>query len=112
MRELWGVSERGNFEGKNILNVPRRSRTRSQRSTGIALDELESIAAEARATLYAAREARVHPGARRQDSRRVERAHGARARRGCARVRRRALARSGGDATASFSFASWCATAA
>ena len=28
LRELWGVSEAGNFEGKNILNVPQAARGR------------------------------------------------------------------------------------
>ena len=60
LRELWGVSSRGNFEGENILHVPRAPADVAARH-GIALDALESLAASARETLYAAREARVHP---------------------------------------------------
>jgi uncharacterized protein YyaL (SSP411 family) len=60
LRELWGASERGNFEGQNILHVPRAPADVATRH-GLALDALESLAAEARAKLYAAREARVHP---------------------------------------------------
>jgi uncharacterized protein len=60
LRELWGVSAGGNFEGKNILNVPK-SPSDVAAKHGISLDALESLAAEARTVLYAAREARVHP---------------------------------------------------
>ncbi|HEV7706535.1 MAG TPA: thioredoxin domain-containing protein [Gemmatimonadaceae bacterium] len=60
MRELWGVSANGNFEGKNILNVPRPPADVATK-LGIAIEALESRAAEARAALYAVREARVHP---------------------------------------------------
>jgi uncharacterized protein YyaL (SSP411 family) len=60
MRELWGVSERGNFEARNILNVPHPP-AQVAAKLGIALDKLESLAADARTTLYAAREMRVHP---------------------------------------------------
>jgi uncharacterized protein YyaL (SSP411 family) len=60
LRELWGVSDRGNFEGQNILHVPRAPADVATKR-GLALDALESLAAEARSTLYAAREARVHP---------------------------------------------------
>jgi uncharacterized protein len=60
MRDLWGASVQGNFEGKNILNVPRPPADVAAKH-GITLDALESLAAAARRTLYAAREARVHP---------------------------------------------------
>ena len=60
MRELWGVSAGGNFEGKNILNVPREPSDVAA-THGLTLDALEGLAAEARATMYAAREGRVHP---------------------------------------------------
>ncbi|MEO8881707.1 MAG: thioredoxin domain-containing protein [Gemmatimonadaceae bacterium] len=61
LRELWGVSIGGNFEGKNILNVPRAPADVAAK-LGITLEALEALAAEARTTLYAARDARVHPG--------------------------------------------------
>ena len=60
MRDLWGASVHGNFEGKNILNVPRPPANVAARHE-ITLDALESLAAAARTTLFAAREARVHP---------------------------------------------------
>ncbi|MEP7086695.1 MAG: thioredoxin domain-containing protein [Gemmatimonadota bacterium] len=61
MRELWGVSAGGNFEGKNILNVPRAPSDVAAKH-GISLDALEALAAAARTKLYDAREARIHPG--------------------------------------------------
>ncbi|MEP7064578.1 MAG: thioredoxin domain-containing protein [Gemmatimonadota bacterium] len=61
VRELWGVSERGNFEGRNILHVPR-PLSEVATTHGLAPGALESLAADARMALYAAREARVHPG--------------------------------------------------
>ena len=60
LRELWGVSASGNFESQNILNVPRPPADVAAKH-GLTLEALESLAAEGRATLYAAREARVHP---------------------------------------------------
>ena len=60
MRELWSVSATGNFEGKNILNVPRPPADVAAKLS-ISLEALESLAAEARTKLYAARESRVHP---------------------------------------------------
>jgi len=60
LRDLWGVSAGGNFEGENILNVPRPPADVAAKHE-ITIDALESLAAEARASLYAAREARVHP---------------------------------------------------
>ncbi len=61
LRELWGVSEGGNFEGQNILNVPR-DPSEVARKHGLQADELASLADDARRALYAAREPRVHPG--------------------------------------------------
>ena len=60
LRELWGASASGNFEGKNILHVPR-APAEVAKNHGIALDELEALASSARITLWSAREARVHP---------------------------------------------------
>jgi len=60
LRELWGVSASGNFEGQNILHVPHAPAEVASRH-GITLDELEALASSARVTLWSAREARVHP---------------------------------------------------
>ena len=60
LRDLWGASVAGNFEGKNILNVPRPPADVAARHE-LTLDALESLAASARTTLHASREARVHP---------------------------------------------------
>lgn len=57
----YGVTEAGNFEGANILNVPVADQEVAQ-ALGITLDELHTRIAAARSTLYAVREGRVHPG--------------------------------------------------
>src|SRR5579875_1854750 len=59
--QVWGVSERGNFEGKNILHI---ARTPAQVATasGISQVEVEEIIARARAKLYDMRAQRVWPG--------------------------------------------------
>lgn len=59
--EYWGVSTRGNFEGKNILFVPNEDHAIAQR-LGLSLDELRSRIERIRDTLFAARTQRVHPG--------------------------------------------------
>ena len=60
LRELWGASASGNFEGRNILHVPH-APAEVARKHGLPLDELEALASSARITLWSAREARVHP---------------------------------------------------
>ena len=57
----WGVTAEGNFEGRNILNVPRPAATVAA-ELGLTADALAATVARARAALYAAREGRVHPG--------------------------------------------------
>jgi uncharacterized protein len=59
--EYWGVSRRGNFEGKNILHVPNEDSVVAER-LGLSVDELSAKLAQIRDTLYAARTQRVHPG--------------------------------------------------
>ena len=61
LRKLWGVTATGNFEGRNILNVPQPPADVAAQYD-LPLDVLESRAAAARDMLYAARELRVHPG--------------------------------------------------
>ncbi|MFQ3565794.1 MAG: thioredoxin domain-containing protein [Aggregatilineales bacterium] len=59
--EYYGVSARGNFEGKNILFVPNEDRVVAER-LNLSLDELHHRLETIRDTLYAARSQRVHPG--------------------------------------------------
>ena len=58
---VWGVSERGNFEGKNILHVTRTMEGAAE-TLGISPDEAQAALARARERLYAARAQRVWPG--------------------------------------------------
>jgi uncharacterized protein YyaL (SSP411 family)/aryl-alcohol dehydrogenase-like predicted oxidoreductase len=57
----YDVSERGNWEGKSILNTSRTG-TRVAKSLGMDADELERQVAAAKARLYEARRRRVPPG--------------------------------------------------
>jgi hypothetical protein len=58
---LYDVTQRGNFEGHNILHLPRPLETVA-RATGIPLESLQEIAARGREKLYEARSKRVWPG--------------------------------------------------
>ena len=57
----WGVTERGNFEGKNILHVQRAPETVAAEFE-ISPEELRERIVEVRSKLFAAREERVRPG--------------------------------------------------
>lgn len=57
----YGVSDRGNFEGRNILYVSRGLDNVAQRH-GVSEEEAAQMLAEARQTLFAVREQRVKPG--------------------------------------------------
>ena len=57
----WDVTARGNFEGKNILYVPRQPE-RVAAEFGLSPEELWERMKEIRSKLFAAREARVRPG--------------------------------------------------
>ena len=57
----WGVTEAGNFEGKNILNVPRPPETVAE-EFGLTPDELQERIEEARSKLFTIREERIRPG--------------------------------------------------
>ena len=58
---VYDVSEQGNWEGHNILNLPRDPSENSQ-SHNLNMDELEERLARARQTLYNLRAGRVWPG--------------------------------------------------
>ncbi|GAB4574413.1 MAG: thioredoxin domain-containing protein [Anaerolineae bacterium] len=57
----WGVTEHGNFEGRNILFVPQKDAVVAA-EFGISEDELRQRIAHARQRLYEARARRVPPG--------------------------------------------------
>ena len=57
----YGVSERGNFEGKNILSVVRTPENIAERFR-ISVAEVEQALASARFKLFQARELRIKPG--------------------------------------------------
>ncbi len=57
----YGVTEKGNFEGAHILNVPTEPAEVAQK-LGITRETLMERIEAARTTLYAVREKRVHPG--------------------------------------------------
>ena len=56
----YGVTERGNFEGANILNVPRPPEDYCQQR-GVSESDLFAAVARARAVLLDVREQRIHP---------------------------------------------------
>ena len=58
---FWDVTERGNFEGKNILYVPRPHEAVAA-EFGLSPEELWERIVEIRAALFTDREKRVHPG--------------------------------------------------
>ena len=57
----WGLGDGPNFEGRNILFVPR-ERDEVARALGHTRERLDALVADARARLFAARERRVKPG--------------------------------------------------
>lgn len=57
----YGVSTRGNFEGKNILHV-RRTAESVAKDFDITSEEVERILADAKGKLFAEREKRIKPG--------------------------------------------------
>ena len=57
----WDVTERGNFEGKNILNAPRPPEAVAS-EFGLTVEELETRIGAIRGKLFAVREERVRPG--------------------------------------------------
>ena len=57
----YGVTEAGNFEGENILHVPRPAEVVA-REAGVPVESLTAAVERARPVLFAARERRVKPG--------------------------------------------------
>ena len=57
----FGVTERGNFEGHNILHLPRDLDVAAYRA-GVSIERLGEALDRAREILFEAREQRVHPG--------------------------------------------------
>ncbi len=57
---FFGVSQRGNFEGANILNIPVKAADFAQRQ-GIPLERLVDVIRRGKETLRLAREGREHP---------------------------------------------------
>ncbi len=57
----FGVSEAGNFEGRNILNVPQGAESYAAEA-GISPEALAATITSAKARLMEARERRIHPG--------------------------------------------------
>ncbi len=60
-RQYYGVSDNGNWEDHNILNVPL-SRAEAEQRSGLEPAALRELLARSRARLYAARAERVWPG--------------------------------------------------
>ncbi len=58
---LYDISEGGNWEGKNILNIPRDPETVAA-DLGITIEQLSDIAARGKCHLYGVRSKRVWPG--------------------------------------------------
>ncbi|MEO8379021.1 MAG: thioredoxin domain-containing protein [Acidobacteriota bacterium] len=58
---LYDVTERGNWEGHNILNVPRDPESLAA-DLGVTLEQLSDIAARGKCKLYGVRAQRVWPG--------------------------------------------------
>ncbi len=59
--EAYGATERGNFDGKNILHLARDPQALAERH-GFGVEEIESRLADARRRLFARREQRIRPG--------------------------------------------------
>ena len=58
---LYDVTDRGNWEGHNILNIPRDPAAVAA-DLGVTLDQLADIASRGKCKLYGKREERVRPG--------------------------------------------------
>ncbi|MGA7615212.1 MAG: thioredoxin domain-containing protein [Thermoanaerobaculia bacterium] len=58
---LYGVTERGNFEGKNILHLPQKPEEVASQ-LGLSLESLIDIAARGKCHLYGKRAERIRPG--------------------------------------------------
>jgi len=59
--QYFAVSEEGNFEGKNVLSIPRYPDVVAHLA-GVSVERLEDVVARGRRQLFTAREGRVRPG--------------------------------------------------
>ncbi len=62
MRAYWGVTDAGNFEGRNILHVAERDRRALARRFSLSPDELKDVVWRSKRSLYEIRKRRVWPG--------------------------------------------------
>jgi uncharacterized protein YyaL (SSP411 family) len=62
MREYWGVTQDGNFEGRNILHLATSDRRVLARRFSLAPEELKDIVWRSKRALYEIRKRRVWPG--------------------------------------------------
>ena len=60
VKQYWGVTQEGNFEGRNILHVPNDPRVVAQRA-GMDVPALAAAVSRARQTLYDVRNQRIWP---------------------------------------------------
>ena len=91
----YGVTEAGNFEGKNILFLAR-DPEQVAREVGLSPDEVAQRLAAARVQLFTIRSQRVLAGSRRKGAHRLERPDDPRLREGRPGPRSRRLPRDGG----------------
>ena len=61
LERYWDVTEDGNFEGQNILNMPKPAEVFAK-IEGVSTDALEALMTDARGKLFERREKRIRPG--------------------------------------------------
>jgi hypothetical protein len=61
LSKYYGLTEQGNWEGRNILHVPQEPNAFASR-VGMSAEELAAAVVDAKRTLYRVRTQRVRPG--------------------------------------------------